>query len=194
MQFLRIFSGTNFKGTRNYLKTQKKYEVIRTVIYFGISISLFIAGWVATKERINLLTVVAILGCLPASKSAVGMIMYLRYQGCSRENADAIETHTDGLNGMFDMVFTSYDKNYQVDHVTVKGNTICGFTRDNKFDEQSFNKHISAILKAENYKDASVKIFIDLNKYVERLEQLKKLDTDETHTLGIMDTLKSVSL
>ena len=194
MQLLRIFSGTNYKGTRNYLKTQKKFEIIRTVIYFGISISLFIAGWVATKERINLLTVVAILGCLPASKSAVGMIMYLRYPGCSKESGDAIEAHMDGLNGMFDMVFTSYDKNYQVAHVTVKGNTICGYTEDKNFEEQIFNKHISAILKADNYRDTSIKIFSDLNKYLERLEQLKELDTDATHTQGIMDTLKSVSL
>lgn len=194
MQLLRIFSGTNYKGTRNYLKTQKKYEIIRTVIYFGISISLFIAGWVATKNRINLLTVVAILGCLPASKSAVGMIMFLRYKGCKQENGDAIETHMEGLNGMFDMVFTSYDKNFQVSHVTVKGNTICGFTQDERFEEQAFNKHISAILKADNYRDTSIKIFSDLNKYLERLDQLKELDTDETHTLGIMDTLKSVSL
>lgn len=194
MQLLRIFSGTNYKGTRDYLKTQKKFEVIRTVIFFGISISLFIAGWVATKNRINLLTVVAILGCLPASKSAVGMIMYLRYQGCGKENGDAIEARMEGLSGMFDMVFTSYDKNYQVDHITVKGNTLCGFTQDKKFDEQAFQKHIIAILKAENYKEVTVKIFSDLNKYLERLEQLKELDTDETHTIGIMDTLKSVSL
>lgn len=194
MQLLRIFSGTNYKGTRDYLKTQKKFEVIRTVIFFGISISLFIAGWVATKNRINLLTVVAILGCLPASKSAVGMIMYLRYQGCDKENGDTIEARMEGLSGMFDMVFTSYDKNYQVDHITVKGNTLCGFTQDKKFDEQAFQKHIIAILKAENYKEVTVKIFSDLNKYLERLEQLKELDTDETHTIGIMDTLKSVSL
>lgn len=194
MQFLRIFSGTNYKGTRNYLRTQKKYEIIRTIIYFGISLSLFVAGWVATKERINLLTVVAILGCLPASKSAVSMIMYLRYQGCNQENGDTIEAHIEGLDGMFDMVFTSYDKNYQVDHITVKGNTICGFTQDKKFEEQSFNKHISTILKAENYRDISIKIFSDMNKYIERLEQLKELDTDKTHTLGIMNTLKSVSL
>jgi len=51
-----------------------------------------------------------------------------------------------------------------------------------------------AILKAENYKDVTVKVFSDLNKYLERLEQLKELDTDETNTMGIMDTLKSVSL
>lgn len=194
MQILRIFSNEKYKGRRNYLQTQKKYEIIRTVLYFGVSLSLFIAGYVATKSRLNLLTVVAVLGCLPASKSAVGMVMYLRYKGCSNANADTIEDHMDGLCGLFDMVFTSYDKNYQVAHITAKGNTVCGFTQDGKFAEQAFYKHIGDILKAENFKDVSIKIFHDVNKYTARLDQLRVLDAEESTTEGILNTLKSVSL
>lgn len=194
MHLLRMFSNEKYKGTKNYLGSQKKYEILRTIIYFGISLSLFIAGYVATKSRMNLLTVVAILGCLPACKSAVDMIMYLRYKGCSTENASIIEQHTDGLQGLYDMVFTSYDKNYQIAHITVKGNTICGFTQDKNFAEQAFYKHITDILKADSYKETSIKVFSDIQKYAERLEQLKELDTDETNTAGIITTLKSVSL
>lgn len=194
MQLLRMFSNEKYKGTREYLKTQKKYEILRTVIYFGISLALFIAGYVATKDRMNLLTVAAVLGCLPASKSAVGMIMYLRYNGCTSENAEEIDKHSEGLDCLFDMVFTSYDKNYQIAHITVRGNTVCGFTEDEKFVEQAFYKHIGDILKADNYKDVSVKIFTDLKKYTERLEQMKDLDAEENHSAGIIKTLKSVSL
>ncbi len=194
MQFLRMFSKEKYKGSQNYLKTQKGYEILRTIIYFAISLSLFIAGYVATKNRMNLLTVVAVLGCLPASKSAVDMIMYLRYKGCSLENAKKIEKKAEGLQGLFDMVFTSYTRNYQVAHMVVKGNTICGFTEDNNFQEQEFNKHITDILKVDHYKEVSVKIFSDIGKYTERLEQLKQLDTDETNTQGIINILKSVAL
>ena len=87
MQLKRLFSSVYAKGTEQYLKTQKRYEVARTVLYFGISISLFIAGYLQTKSRVNLLTVVAVLGCLPASKSAVNAIMFLRYNGCSTQAA-----------------------------------------------------------------------------------------------------------
>ena len=194
MQLLRMFSTEKYKGTRNYLQTQKKYEILRTALYFGISLSLFIAGLIATKSRMNLLTVVAVLGCLPASKSAVGMIMYLRYKSCSAESADIITGHMEGLNGLFDMIFTSYDRNYQIAHITVKGNTICGFTEDMKFEEQAFYKHIGTILKTDNYCDTSIKVFSDLKKYTERLEQLKELDADEDNTAGIINTLKSVAL
>ncbi len=194
MQFLRMFSTEKYKGTQNYLQTQKKYEIMRTIIYFGISLSLFIAGYLATKSRMNLLTVVAVLGCLPASKSMVEMIMYMRFKGCNPAHANEINKHTEGLNVLFDMVFTSYDKNYEIAHIAIKGNTICGFTQDDKFDEQAFYKHIGTILKAENYRDASVKVFQDLKKYTDRLEQLKVLEADESNTEGIINTLKSVSL
>ena len=72
----RLFTTAEVKGTEKYLDTQKKYELIRTLLYFGISASLFIGGYLQTKSKVNLLTVVAVLGCLPASKSAVSAIMF----------------------------------------------------------------------------------------------------------------------
>ncbi len=194
MQLLRMFSNDKYKGTRNYLKIQGRYELARTILYFAISISLFVAGIVATGSRKNLLTLVAVLGCLPACKSAVDAFMFLRFKGCSGEHAKTIESHMKGLKGLYDRVFTSYDKNYQVAHMAVKGNTVCGFTQDEKFAEQDFYKHISNILQKDGFQDVSVKIFSDIGKYTARLEQLQKLDADERSTDGIISTLNSVSL
>ena len=53
---------------------------------------------------------------------------------------------------------------------------------------------IDQILKKDNMKGTSVKIFSNLKKYTDRLEQLKELDTEETLNQSIMNTLKSVSL
>ena len=182
MQLKRMFSTDDVKGTRGYLRTQKNYEIIRTVLYFAISIALFIAGWVSTGSRENLLTIVAVLGCLPACKSLVEMFMYLRYKGCDDRDAALIAAHTQGLTGLYDCVFTSYEKNF------------CGYTADPKFEEQAFCKHIQAILKKDNYRETSVKIFNDLDKYVKRCEQLKELPPQPELTSGICQTLKSVSL
>ena len=49
MQFKRMFTTDAYRGTRGYLRTQKIYEILRTVLYFAISLSLFIAGWVSTE-------------------------------------------------------------------------------------------------------------------------------------------------
>ncbi len=194
MKLIRMFSTDNYKGQRNYLNTQKTYEILRTILYFAISGSLFVAGWVHTGSRENLLTVVAVLGCLPACKSVVDMIMFLRYKSCDTDAADAIEAHNDGLSGLFDVVFTSYDKNFNINHITVRGNTLCGFTKSEKFDEQAFYKHLDAMLKKDNFKDTTIKVFTDIKKYTDRLEQMKELPADENTTEGIIATIKSISL
>lgn len=190
----RMFFYDNYKGTRGYLKTQSRYEIVRTILYFAISASLFIAGIITTGSRMNLLTIVAVLGCLPACKSAIDVFMFVRYKGCSDENADRIDVHMDGLNGLYDRIFTSYEINYQVAHMTVRGNTLCGFTQDSAFEEQKFRTHITDILKKDGYKDVSVKVFTDIDKYTARLDQMKALDAEEKITAGILNTLNSVSL
>ena len=194
MQIKRLFSGTDYKGTRHYLKIQKKYEMVRTLLYFGISFSLLAAGIAATGEKLNLLTVVAILGCLPASKSAVSMIMYLRYKSLSDHAEEQILPVCDGLDTLYDMVFTSYDKNFPVAHMVVRGNTIIGYLEVSDFDEKAYFAHMDQILKKDGYKHVSVKIFTDIHKYTDRMKQLKELDAAKMVTSGIVHTLKSVVL
>ena len=72
------------KGTPGYLDYKKKVEIIRTVIYFLLVAAIFTLGYVQTKTRSNLLTVVAILGCLPAAKALVGVITRFPYASVVR--------------------------------------------------------------------------------------------------------------
>ena len=194
MSLVRIFSGDGWKGTKNYLKTQRVYEIIRTILFFSISGALFAAGWISTGSRLNLLTIVAVLGILPASKALVSVIMFCRYQSLSETNAEKIEAHVQGLTCLYDMVFTGREKNYFVGHLTIKGNTVCGFTEQSKFDEQAFYQHLDQLIKVDSFKNVNVKVFTDLKKYIDRLDQMQALACDETNTKGIADTLKSVSL
>lgn len=194
MDIKRLFTTDGVKGTRNYLDTQKRYEIIRTVVYFGISLSLFAAGYIQTKTRGNLLTIVAVLGCLPASKSAVGAVMFLRFRSCGKAAATEIEKHSQGLKCLYDMVFTSYKKNYVVGHMAVCGNTVCGYAERGDFPENDFYKHIGDILKMDGHGNATVKIFTNLARYTERLEQMKTLEADEKVTAAVAATLKSVAL
>ena len=50
------------KGMPGYLNYKKKAEIFRTVIYFGIVILIFLLGYSQTHTRLNMLTVVAVLG------------------------------------------------------------------------------------------------------------------------------------
>ena len=195
MQLKRVFSLAEARGTKNYIDTQKKYEISRTLLYFAISISLFVAGVIQTGERANILSIIAILGCLPASKSAVSAVMFLRFKSCSAHAAEEIERHSAGLHCLYDMVFTSYKKNYCVSHLAVCGNTICGYAEyDPQFDENAFYAHIGNILNMDGHKDVTVKIFKNLQKYTERLEQMKALEAEPARSQAVIGTLKSVAL
>ncbi len=192
----RLFSTAPGKGTKDYLNTQKKYEIARTLLYFSISAALFIAGYVQTKERVNLLSVVAVLGCLPACKSLISAIMFCRYKSLAPEIVTQIRSGAEGLNGLFDMVFTSYKVNYQVNHLVVCGNTICGYSNQKTFDETAFKEHLDALLKLDGHNHVTIKVFTDLEKYLLRLEQLKSLSAEDDNktTEALIQTLLSVSL
>ena len=191
---LRLFSTVRCKGTKNYIDTQKKFEVIRTIIYFILPLGLFLIGYLTTKSKMNVLTVVAVVGCLPACKSLVGAIMFLRFHSLKVEYCEKIEEVRKELPQLYDLVFTTYDKNHVVGHMVIAGNTICGFSENKSFQEKEFNTHILNVLKMDGHKNVSVKIFTDIHKYTERIEQLENLETENANILGIMDTLKSVAL
>ena len=62
------------------------------------------------------------------------------------------------------------------------------------FKESEFYKHIQEILKLDGHKEVTVKVFINLSKYTERLSQMNALEADEEKSQAIIETLKSVML
>lgn len=182
------------KGNYGYLAAKTKQMIFRTILLFGISLAIFIMGYVTTKTKQNLLTIVAVLGCLPASKSAVNMIMFLRVKGCSEDAYKQIDAVVGNLSGAYDLIFTSYEKTFQVAHVTVEGKNICGYTESAKCDTSLCEKHITTLLQQNGKSDYTVKIFRELPKYVERLNQLNKLHDSEKAATEILTFLYEITL
>lgn len=194
MGIIRLFSAEKAKGTKHYVKTQKVYEIVRTVIYFAISLSLVAAGYIQTGTKANLLTIIGVLGCLPACKSATETILFLRFSSCSDETADLVEANRCGVRTMYDCVFTTYKKCFNVSCLSVRNNTICGYAEDPTLNIQEFYNHIGAVMRLDGLKDVTCKVFTDRDKYLARLEQMSQLELDQDKTLLVTATLKSVML
>lgn len=182
------------KGMFGYLPYKKKISMIMTLGMFAISIALYVAGYVTTKTNANLLTVVAVLGCLPASKSAVGMIMFLKAKGCSEEDKNVVEAAIGSLDGYYDLYFTSYNKNFPTDHLVVTKNSIIAYSTDKKITEKEFNEHMKDILNKERIHDITVKLFTDRDKYVNRLKELNQSEADTSARMDMVKMLFQVSL
>lgn len=194
MKLRRLFDYDDYKGTKGYLKTQSKYEIARTCIYFAISLSLFIAGIVATGDKMNLLTIVAVLGCLPACKSLVTMIMFLRYKGCCANDMAKLSTLPAELVQLWDLVFTTYDKNFAFSHASIQGNTVILYTDKNTLDEQACLKHLQNTMVLDGMKNISFKVFTDLDKYIARANDIVRLENDAELSAAVAKSLRSISL
>lgn len=66
------------KGQKGYLAWNKKMSICKTLVLFAISFAVYAMGIWSTGSNQNLLTIVAVLGCLPACRSAANLIALLR--------------------------------------------------------------------------------------------------------------------
>lgn len=182
------------KGEFLYLQDRKKAETMKTILFFGISAAIFIMGYLSTKTKANYLTIVAVLGCLPASKSAVSMIMNLKVKGCSQSVYKIITDKLGTKTGVYNLYFTSYNKNYDIAHLFIKGMTVIAFTEDIKINENEFEDHIKNVLNYDSIKGVNVKLYKNIDKYLERIEQMQNLENEKSRENDIVKTLFSVSL
>lgn len=189
------------KGQYGYIRQQKIWTSVRTFLLYALSLSIFGIGVARTGSKENLLTVVAILGCLPAGKSMVNMIMFLRAEGCSKEAKERVGGCAGGFSELYDMFFTSYEKNYPVSHMAVKNHIVCGYSESKKIDVQACEKHLSAHLKQGGCKGAVVKIYDDMEKYCEGLGNLRTQgkaagaeEKDKKQELEILENLLAIAL
>ena len=183
------------KGDYGYIHQKRNRVILITIIYFAISAAIIITGYITTGTKRNLLTVVGILGCLPACKSAVSMIMFIRAKGCTKNSYEQINPLCDNLISMYDMYFTSYSKNYPISHMVVNDNVIIGYYEADKFDEKECINHLNTILKTAGHKNITVSLTNDINKYKSMLGSMnQKISTNEAKDDEVRISLYEVTL
>ncbi len=167
-----------FKGDFGYLNYKKKVTILRTAACGVVAIGLFVAGLLIYHTQKNVFSIVAALGCLPTGWSAVNMIMFLRSKECNNEDHNKIEAHKGGLLVRYDHVITSYDRNFNISASTVLEKNICCYSSDKNIEISECEKHIKKMIAGSGYSSYSIKIFTDINKFCDRLDQLEKLRSD----------------
>lgn len=163
------------KGNAGYINSRKKRVLVKSLVQFGISFALLAIGMITTDSRMNLLTVVAILGCLPASKTLVEYIMLFSHHSLALDTAKEIASKTENIIVVYDMVFTSEHEIMPVECIAVSGNTICGFASNPKTDVVFTAQHIKKYLNSNGFTDVSVKIFDNYTAFVTRAEGMQNI-------------------
>lgn len=161
------------KGNFQYISQEKKRRVLKTVLFFLPSIILLIAGIVIFDTRENLLTVVAVVSCLPAGKQMVGVIMIFLYRSMDEKQYREIEAHKGTLTMVYETVLTNYEKNTYVDAIAICGNQVVGYTSSEKADLEYVEEHTQKILRHNGF-GVKVKILKEYQHFLERLDSLNE--------------------
>ena len=162
------------KGDFGSVKYRRKVSIIRTVIIFAIDIGIFILGLLLNNgDRGNIWSVIAAIGVVPGGMSVINIIMFARVPGMKRADYEVISKHTKGLRVVYELYFTTYEKNMFVDAIIICGEYVTCYTsthpsqQDLTFMEKNIRKHVLQ----DGYK-VTVKIFDNMKNFLERTDQL----------------------
>ena len=167
------------KGSYGYIPYQKKKRLLVTFCLFLIPLVIFATGYIQTKTRLNLFTVVAILGCLPACKSLVGLIMIFMQKPMGEKEHERASLAAGSLTAGYGLAVTAYEHTTLLQAVVIRGRQVVCYTEDEKTKPPYIEKHIRQMLSANGFPEAQVKVMKDLGKYCQRAEQLAALGAEK---------------
>lgn len=180
-----------------YLEHKLKVEIIKCICLFVWPIALIIIGYVIKGTKMNIFTLVAVLGLLPAANCLVTLVMYIKAQKwiCDKSNYDIISNavNLDKLNVRFDLFMTGYSKSFPVQSVTCVANSLFGYSSMKDFPEDKFEEHLKPLLSQNGLKVGNIKIFNSIDKYETRLQSINE-DSQDEHDLKVLKLMENISL
>lgn len=171
------------KGQFGYIKYRRTFHLILAFIMYAMAVVLYVAGIKATGDNKNVLTIAAILGCLPASQSFVTAILGFRAKCCDKNMFEEIEKRVeDNMVSAYDLYFTTYDKNYPVSHIVMKNNCLCGLMEQSKHSTNDLERYLEETFIKNGIKGVSIKMFEKnmSEKYFKRINELNKLEYEKS--------------
>ena len=151
----------NRKGEFGYFRSEKRRRALLTAGLFAIPLTVFFAAWAYYKTRMTVWTVMSAVGCIPACKFMVDLIMVLLRRPMDPEVYERIRAHAGNL--------TFYEKSAGIDAFAICGNEVVGYSCDPKIDVSFIAAETQKIIRKNGYK-VNVKILKELRPYLERLD------------------------
>lgn len=184
------------------MEKQTQRELVKTLIFFASSFGVLLIGIIVAGTKNNLLTIVAVLGLLPAAKELITCIMFTKAKkySCPRILYEAIQKTVgcdesgtrehvpDGTDPspeslplvVYDLYMTSQENNYPILSMCCHNKTLIGVADWEKFDYKKAEDHIRIMLKQNGHKNVAIKIFDEQEKYISRVMELKEQKAENT--------------
>lgn len=163
------------KGRPGYILARKMRYLLWAVLEFAVVIAVFVIGYIQTGSRLNVLTVVAVVGCLPASKMLVEFVVMTPFKGIEAERYREIKEKAPLLVTAYDLLLTCSEKLMSVEAIVISEHVICGYTSNPKTDEKVVADYIKTLLESHHYEKMTVKVFHDYTAFLSRSEGLNNM-------------------
>ncbi len=184
----------DLKGTYGYIKKQTIFELIKTIVLFAMALGIFFMGLYTLHTKKSLWSIIAVLALLPACKSLVGLIMFLRYRSLPEADHERYMKATKGVSTLFENIITTSDYTFFIPVIVVAHQSVICYCDKAQKNTDDLKKHLDNVLKNAGHK-YTVKIFDSEDAFIERAGQIKELSGDDKDLSGaVITTLKAVSL
>ena len=181
------------KGNFNYIDSRRKSQLFKSILAFGICLSIFLLGLALNNNsKNNIFTIFAVLGVLPSTKILISYILLIPYHSVSKELYEKVKPNVpENVVFYTDVVFTSEERSMMLDFVAIDRHFLIGYRqpRMKKKDviEEKKNKEkltqIYDYLKTQlelrkiNYQ---VEMYDDLDRYLNRISKLSLEEEQKT--------------
>lgn len=166
-----IFSNSS-KGDFGYLSSEKKRRILITSILFAVPLLIFFTALLYFHTRLTIWTVVAVVGCLPACKSLVSLIMIFRARPLDASVYKKISQHAGKLTMSYEMYMTFYEKSASIDAFAI-AKCCRRLQQRSKINLAFMEQEAQKILRGNGFK-VNVKIFTRLEQFLERLDSMNE--------------------
>lgn len=163
------------KGQPGYIAGQKKKYGLMALLEFAVVFLILAAGYLLTHSRLNLFTVIAVVGCLPASKMLAEFIALFPHHTIGEETAEEIKSKAALLTTAFDLVITNKDKIMPVEAIVISNYTVFGYAPNPKTDTEYAADYLKKLLEKNCRRKVTVKVLAEYVPFLSRVEGLNNM-------------------
>lgn len=139
---------------------------------FAVPLLIFFSAMLYFHTRLTIWTVIAVVGCLPACKSLVSLIMIFRARQVETSVYRRIHEHAGELTMSYEMYMTFYEKSANIDAFAICGNTVVGYSSDPKIDVAFMERECQKILRGNSFKATGQDFYPTGSGFLERLDSM----------------------
>lgn len=182
------------RGTKGYIKKQRLFELIKTLVMFAMALGIFFIGLFTLGTKKSLWSVFAVLALLPACRALVGFIMFARFSSLSDDEYRRYDKRCENLPVIYENILTTSDRTFFVPVICAVGGNVLALYLKDKDEDHALRDHINAVCKTAGH-DVTVKIFDDETAFFTRIDGARaNLTVKEGKDKAAIDAIRSVSL